>query len=110
MEGGVGGLALASGMAAITYAIQTITAAGDNIVSISQLSGGTYNLFMHAFPRQGTEVRLAAFDASEGLEGYIAERTRAVFLESIGNPDGNRTAERRVGQGCVRTDRPRGSP
>src|SRR3546814_894106 len=89
MEGGVGGLALASGMAAITYAIQTITAAGDNIVSISQLYGGTYNLFMHAFPRQGIEVRMAAFDDYEGLEGYIDERTRAVFLESIGNPAGN---------------------
>src|SRR3546814_7294779 len=89
MEGGVGGLALASGMAAITYAIQTITAAGDNIVSISQLYGGTYNLFMHAFPRQGIEVRMAAFDVYEGLDGYIDERPRAVFLESIGNPAGN---------------------
>ncbi|MEA1015557.1 O-acetylhomoserine aminocarboxypropyltransferase/cysteine synthase family protein [Sphingosinicella sp. LY1275] len=89
MEGGVGGLALASGMAAITYAIQTITAAGDNIVSISQLYGGTYNLFMHAFPRQGIEVRMAAFDDYEGLEACIDERTRAVFLESIGNPAGN---------------------
>jgi len=89
MEGGLGGLALASGMAAITYAIQTIAAAGDNIVSISQLYGGTYNLFMHAFPRQGIEVRMAAFDDYEGLEACIDARTRAVFLESIGNPAGN---------------------
>ncbi|PWG03216.1 O-acetylhomoserine aminocarboxypropyltransferase/cysteine synthase family protein [Sphingosinicella humi] len=89
MEGGIAALGLASGMAAITYAIQTIAGAGDNIVSISQLYGGTYNLFMHAFPRQGIEVRMAAFDDYEGLEALIDERTRAVFLESIGNPAGN---------------------
>src|SRR5699024_2058987 len=59
MEGGIGGLVVASGMAAITYAIQAIAGVGDNIVSISQLYGGTYNLFMHSFPRQGIEVRLA---------------------------------------------------
>ncbi|MGS1017801.1 O-acetylhomoserine aminocarboxypropyltransferase/cysteine synthase family protein [Allosphingosinicella humi] len=89
MEGGIGALALASGMAAITYAIQTIAGAGDNIVSISQLYGGTYNLFMHAFPRQGIEVRMAAFDDFEGLEALIDGNTKAVFLESIGNPAGN---------------------
>ncbi|HEY1145885.1 MAG TPA: aminotransferase class I/II-fold pyridoxal phosphate-dependent enzyme [Allosphingosinicella sp.] len=89
MEGGIGALALASGMAAITYAIQTIAGAGDNIVSISQLYGGTYNLFMHAFPRQGIEVRMAAFDDFEGLEALIDDNTKAVFLESIGNPAGN---------------------
>lgn len=89
MEGGIGALALASGMAAITYAIQTIAGAGDNIVSISQLYGGTYNLFMHAFPRQGIEVRMAAFDDFDGLEALIDGNTKAVFLESIGNPAGN---------------------
>jgi O-acetylhomoserine (thiol)-lyase len=59
MEGGIAGLCVASGMAAITYSIQAIAGVGDNIVSISQLYGGTYNLFMHSFPRQGIEVRLA---------------------------------------------------
>lgn len=89
MEGGIGALALASGMAAITYAIQTIAAAGDNIVSISQLYGGTYNLFVHSFPRQGIETRLVAFDDYAGLEAAIDGKTKAVFLESIGNPAGN---------------------
>jgi O-acetylhomoserine/O-acetylserine sulfhydrylase-like pyridoxal-dependent enzyme len=60
LEGGVGALAVASGMAAIRYAIEAITEAGNNIVSTSQLYGGTYNLFAHTFPRQGIEVRFAA--------------------------------------------------
>ena len=60
MEGGIAALALASGMSAITYAIQTITQAGDNIVSTSQLYGGTYNLFAHSLPKQGIEVRMAS--------------------------------------------------
>jgi O-acetylhomoserine (thiol)-lyase len=81
MEGGIGALGLASGMAAITYAIQTIAGAGDNIVSISQLYGGTYNLFVHAFPRQGIEARLVAFDDYAALEASIDARTKAVFRE-----------------------------
>jgi O-acetylhomoserine (thiol)-lyase len=89
MEGGIAGLGLASGMAAITYAIQTIAAAGDNIVSVSQLYGGTYNLFMHALPRQGIEVRLADGEDLAAIEAAIDGRTKAVFLESIGNPAGN---------------------
>ncbi len=89
MEGGIGALALASGMAAITYAIQCITRAGDNIVSTSQLYGGTYNLFAHTLPTQGVEVRMASFDDYEGLEKQIDESTKAVFCESIGNPAGN---------------------
>lgn len=89
MEGGIGALCLASGMAAITYAIQTIAGAGDNIVSVSQLYGGTYNLFMHTFPRQGIETRMFAADDFAALEAAIDSRTRAVFLESIGNPAGN---------------------
>ena len=72
MEGGVGALALASGMAAITYAIQCIAAVGDNIVSTSQPYGGTYNLFAHTFPRQGIEVRMASADDYEALEKEIA--------------------------------------
>ena len=89
MEGGIAGLAVASGMAAITYSIQAIAGVGDNIVSISQLYGGTYNLFMHSFPRQGIEVRMADQGDFEGLEKLIDEKTKAVFCESIGNPAGN---------------------
>jgi len=89
MEGGVGALALASGMAAITYAIQCLCSVGDNIVSTSQLYGGTYNLFAHTFPRQGIEARMVGADDFEGFEKAIDENTRAVFCESIGNPAGN---------------------
>jgi O-acetylhomoserine (thiol)-lyase len=89
MEGGVGALALASGMAAITYAIQTICSAGDNIVSTSQLYGGTYNLFAHTLPRQGIEVRMTSYDDFDGMEARIDDNTRALFCESIGNPAGN---------------------
>jgi O-acetylhomoserine (thiol)-lyase len=89
MEGGIGGLCLASGMAAITYAIQCITDVGSNIVSTSQLYGGTYNLFAHTLPRQGVEVRMASHDDFAGLEALIDENTKAVFCESIGNPAGN---------------------
>lgn len=89
MEGGIGGLAVASGMAAITCSIQCLCRAGDNIVSISQLYGGTYNLFAHTFPQQGIEVRMASHDDFEGLEALIDDKTRAVFCESIGNPAGN---------------------
>jgi len=89
MEGGVGALAVASGMSAITYAIQTIAQAGDNIVAVSQLYGGTYNLFVHTFPRQGIEARLVVHDDFEGFEKAIDKNTKAVFLESIGNPAGN---------------------
>ena len=89
MEGGVAALAVASGMAAITYAIQTIAEAGDNIVSIAKLYGGTYNLFAHTLPRQGIEVRFAPHDDIAALEALIDESTKAVFCESIGNPAGN---------------------
>ncbi|MEH6491547.1 bifunctional O-acetylhomoserine aminocarboxypropyltransferase/cysteine synthase [Halopseudomonas sp.] len=89
LEGGVGALALASGMAAITAAIQTLAEAGDNIVSVAKLYGGTYNLFAHTLPRQGIEVRFAAHDDVAALEQLIDSRTKAVFCESIGNPSGN---------------------
>ncbi|NCN43657.1 MAG: O-acetylhomoserine aminocarboxypropyltransferase [Piscirickettsiaceae bacterium CG_4_9_14_3_um_filter_43_564] len=89
MEGGIGALAVASGMAAITYAIQTITQAGDNIISTSQLYGGTYNLFAHTFPNQGIEVRMKKADDFAGFEAAIDGRTRAIYCESIGNPAGN---------------------
>ena len=89
MEGGIGALALASGMAAIAYAIQTIAGVGDNIVSVSQLYGGTYNLFVHTFPRQGIETRLVSHNDFAGMEAAIDANTKAIFLESIGNPAGN---------------------
>jgi O-acetylhomoserine (thiol)-lyase len=89
MEGGIGALAVASGMAAITYAIQCITGAGDNIISTSQLYGGTYNLFAHALPRQGIDVRMASADDYDGLEALIDDKTKLLFCESIGNPAGN---------------------
>lgn len=89
MEGGIAGLALASGMAAITYAIQTIAKAGDNILSTTQLYGGTYNLFAHTFPNQGIEVRMLAANDFDGFEKAIDANTRAIYCESIGNPAGN---------------------
>tara|TARA_R110001583_G_scaffold62367_5_gene183500 strand:- start:2280 stop:3551 length:1272 start_codon:yes stop_codon:yes gene_type:complete len=89
MEGGLAGLAVASGMAAITYAIQAITSVGDNIVSTSQLYGGTYNLFAHTLPRQGVEVKFASGDDLASFDKLIDENTKAVFCESIGNPAGN---------------------
>jgi O-acetylhomoserine (thiol)-lyase len=89
LEGGIGALAVASGMAAITYAIQTLAEAGDNIVSVAKLYGGTYNLFAHTLPRFGIEVRFAAHDDIAALASLIDERTKAVFCESIGNPAGN---------------------
>ena len=89
MEGGIAGLAVASGMSAITYAIQCICTVGDNIVSTSQLYGGTYNLFAHALPNQGIETRMVAHDDFEGFEAAIDSNTKALFCESIGNPAGN---------------------
>ncbi len=89
LEGGIGGLALASGMAAITYAIQTIAEAGDNIVSVSQLYGGTYNLFAHTLPKQGIEVKFFDGNNPDELRHKIDDKTKLVFVESIGNPLGN---------------------
>lgn len=89
LEGGIGALALASGMAAITYAIQTIAEAGDNIASVSTLYGGTYNLFAHTLPKQGIEVRFFDYQNPEALRGLIDDKTKLVFVESIGNPLGN---------------------
>ena len=86
MEDGIGALALSSGMAAITYAIFTIADSGDNIISTSQLYGGTYNLFAHTLPRLGIEVR---FTEDEKITDLIDEKTKLVFCESLGNPAGN---------------------
>ena len=76
-------------MAAITYAIQTICEAGDNIVAVSTLYGGTYNLFAHALPRQGIEVRFFDYKNPEAIRDLIDDKTKMVFAESIGNPLGN---------------------
>ncbi|MDN2658187.1 aminotransferase class I/II-fold pyridoxal phosphate-dependent enzyme [Neptunomonas sp. CHC150] len=89
MEGGIGALAVASGMSAITYAIQCICEAGDNIVSTSQLYGGTYNLFAHTFPKQGITVRMVSAEDFDAFEKAIDKNTKAIFCESIGNPAGN---------------------
>ncbi|HRP29595.1 MAG TPA: aminotransferase class I/II-fold pyridoxal phosphate-dependent enzyme, partial [Burkholderiaceae bacterium] len=91
LEGGVGSLAVASGMAAITYAILTIAEAGDNIVSAATLYGGTYNLFAHTFPQLGLETRFADHRDPASFEPLIDARTKAIFCESIGNPLGNVT-------------------
>ncbi|MCB1917907.1 MAG: aminotransferase class I/II-fold pyridoxal phosphate-dependent enzyme [Rhodocyclaceae bacterium] len=91
MEGGIAGLALASGQAAITYAIQTIAEAGDNIVSAATLYGGTYNLFAHTLPQYGIEVRFADHRDPASFEPLIDERTKAIYCESVGNPLGNVT-------------------
>lgn len=89
LEGGIGALALSSGMAAIRYAIEAIAEVGSNIVSTSQLYGGTYNLFAHTFPRQGIETRFAKADDFDAVEKLIDDNTKALFCESIGNPAGN---------------------
>lgn len=91
LEGGIGALAVASGQAAVTYAIQTIAEAGDNIVSSSALYGGTYNLFAHTLPLSGIRTRFADYRDPGAFAGLIDERTKAIFVESIGNPRGNVT-------------------
>ena len=91
LEGGIAGLALASGMAAVTYSIQTIAEAGDNIVSAATLYGGTYNLFAHTLPQYGIEVRFADYRNPESFAALIDARTKAIYCESVGNPLGNIT-------------------
>ena len=81
LEGGLAALALASGQAAITYAIQTITEAGDNIVSSSALYGGTYNLFAHTFPQYGIETRFADYRTPDAFEALIDEKIK--WLETL---------------------------
>ena len=89
MEGGVASLALASGQAATTYAIQTIAETGDNIISMSTLYGGTYNLFAHTFPQMGIETRFADPENLDEMASKIDAKTKAVYCESLGNPAGN---------------------
>lgn len=89
LEGGIGALGLASGQAAITYAILTIAEAGDNIVSVGTLYGGTYNLFAHTLPQYGLTVRFANHQNPESFKALIDDKTKAIYCESIGNPLGN---------------------
>ncbi|MGH6646419.1 O-acetylhomoserine aminocarboxypropyltransferase/cysteine synthase family protein [Aquabacterium sp.] len=91
LEGGIGALAVASGQAAVTYAIQTIAEAGDNIVSSTALYGGTYNLLAHTLPQFGITTRFADHREPGSFEPLIDERTKAIFVESLGNPSGNIT-------------------
>ncbi|WP_408896109.1 O-acetylhomoserine aminocarboxypropyltransferase/cysteine synthase family protein [Nocardioides sp. R1-1] len=86
LEGGVGALAVASGSAAITYAVLNLTYAGDNIVAISTLYGGTYALFAHTLPQYGIEVRFVDPNRPEDLAQHVDERTKLVFAETVGNP------------------------
>ena len=86
LEGGVGALATASGQSAQFLAITTLAEAGDNIVSGSSLYGGTYNQFKVQFPRLGIKVRFVGTDDFDAWEAAIDERTRALYVESIGNP------------------------
>jgi O-acetylhomoserine (thiol)-lyase len=96
LEGGIAALALASGQAAVTYSILTISEAGDNIVASSALYGGTYNLFAHTLPQYGIESRFADYRKPETFEPLIDSRTKAVFVESLGNPQGNVTDLERI--------------
>jgi len=98
LEGGIGALALASGQAAVTYAILTIAEAGDNIVSSTALYGGTYNLFAHTLPQYGISTRFADHRDPASFESLIDERTKAVFVESLGNPAGNVTDIARIAE------------
>jgi len=89
MEGGVAALALASGQAAITYSILNLAEAGNNIVTVPQLYGGTWTLFRHMLPKLGIDVRFADGDSPDDLAQLIDDKTAGVFCESIGNPAGN---------------------
>ena len=89
MEGGVAALALASGQAAITYSILNLAEAGNNVVTVPQLYGGTWTLFRHMLPKLGIDFRFADGDSPDDLAKHIDDKTAAVFLESIGNPAGN---------------------
>jgi O-acetylhomoserine (thiol)-lyase len=86
LEGGIAGCAIASGQAAVTYSVLNVARAGDNIVSVSTLYGGTYNLFAHTLPQYGVQVRFTDPDHPERVADLVDERTRLVFVETIGNP------------------------
>ncbi|WP_025676225.1 homocysteine synthase [Paenibacillus polymyxa] len=89
LEGGAGALATASGMAAISFSILNIAGAGDEIVSASSLYGGTYNLFSTTLPKLGIKVHFVDSDDPENFRHAITDKTKAIFAETIGNPQGN---------------------
>ena len=89
MEGGIGALGLASGMAATTYALMTIAETGDNIISTSTLYGGTYNLFAHTLPQLGIATKFVNAKDIDGMSELVDDKTKAIFCESIGNPAGD---------------------
>src|ERR1043166_8441834 len=89
LEGGVEALCVATGQAALTYAVQNVVELGCNIVSVPQLYGTTYTLFAHLLAAQGVTVRFAASDSADAIEALIDDGTKAVFCESVGNPAGN---------------------
>lgn len=86
LEGGVGALAVASGQAAITYSILNIAGAGDEIVASGSLYGGTYNLFANTLPKLGIEFKFAEVDNLQSFIDAITEKTKALYIETIGNP------------------------
>jgi O-acetylhomoserine (thiol)-lyase len=96
LEGGIAALALASGQAAVTYAVTTIAETGDNIVASSALYGGTYNLFAHTLPQYGITTRFADYRKADSFGALIDEKTKAVFVESLGNPQCNVTDFERI--------------
>jgi O-acetylhomoserine (thiol)-lyase len=89
LEGGIAGLGVSAGSAAVNYSVLNIAEQGNNIVTVPLLYGGTYTLFKHMLPRQGIDVRFAADDSVEAMQRLIDDKTTAVFCESIGNPAGN---------------------
>lgn len=89
LEGGIAALSLSAGSAAVNYSILNIAEAGNNIVTVPLLYGGTYTLFRHMLPKLGIDVRFAADDSVAAMQGLIDDKTTAVFCESIGNPAGN---------------------
>ncbi len=86
LEGGIAACALASGQAAVAYSLMNVCRAGDNVIAEPQLYGGTYNLFAHTLPQFGIEVRFADQDDPASVARLADENTRAVFVESLGNP------------------------
>lgn len=89
LEGGVAAVATASGMAAITYAIQAVAEAGDHVVSTTSLYGGTHTLFSHTLPRFGIETTFVNTNDLEEVKAAFKENTKALYVETIGNPAGN---------------------
>ena len=86
LEGGIAAVATASGQSAVAYSVLNIARAGDNIISVSTLYGGTYNLFAHTLPQYGIEVRWADPDDPSAVAALTDENTKLVFAETIGNP------------------------